>query len=32
MHYCTFKGDKGKRLDMHSEIYKLLSRKTSVCE
>ena len=32
MHYCTFKGDKGKRLDVQSPIYKILSRNASFCE
>ena len=32
MHYCAFKGDKENRLDVQSQIYKLLSRKASFCK
>ena len=32
MHYRTFKGDKGKMLDIQSQIYKFLSRKAFFCE
>ena len=32
MNYCTFKEDKGKMLDVQSQIYKFFSRKAYFCE